>query len=76
MSADIRKRVKSKRPSGSIYRPSDITHWEIFRLHSTRNSRRSNLLRCHGRGYRGLDKAECGPAAEKVENHPTPAFLH
>jgi hypothetical protein len=30
MSADIRKRVKSKRPSGNIYRSSDIGEWSKY----------------------------------------------
>ncbi len=30
MSANIRKRVKSKRPSGSVYRPSDIGDWAKY----------------------------------------------
>jgi hypothetical protein len=30
MSADIRKRVKSKRPSGNIYRSSDIGLWAKY----------------------------------------------
>lgn len=30
MSANTRKRIKSKRPSGSVYRPSDIVNWAKY----------------------------------------------
>ncbi len=30
MSSDIQKQIKSKRPSGSVFRPSDIDDWAKY----------------------------------------------
>ena len=45
---------------------------EILGLHSTRGSRRSKGLRCHGRGHARLDKSQCGPLKkEKMQATPS-----